>query len=183
MSAEVEIVGAYLACSQRQKGFCSVFCSSYPCEVDVNFVARFHLSKSTMWIREGFNKILENPNRRRTGRGSARVDFPIRNKNLCSKRLKLRKKTYQTKLLFNYDPPNPLPDCLDHPIPQGSLTFVEKPYRKASPHSEEVEWWRTFMVEWGGVLKLYQPKYLLLPRKQGQEFHILYSDKFLVLRK
>ena len=34
-----------------------------------------------------------------------------------------------------------------HPIPQGSLTFVEKPYRKASPHSEEVEWWRTFMVE------------------------------------
>ena len=34
-----------------------------------------------------------------------------------------------------------------HPIPQGSLTFVEKPYRKAQPHSEEVQWWRTFMVE------------------------------------
>ena len=49
-----------------------------------------------------------------------------------------------------------------HPIPQGSSIFVKKPYRKARTHSQEVEWWRTFMVECVQIFKLYQLQFLVL---------------------
>ena len=67
-----------------------------------------------------------------------------------------------------------------HPIPQGSSIFVNKPYRKARTHSQEVEWWRTFMVECVWIFKLYQLQfvppwqaYLLLLWKQEQDIFIL----------
>ena len=46
----------------------------------------------------------------------------------------------------------------DHPIPQGFSNYQVKPYIKAVTHSEEVEWWRTLMVECVTVSRLYSQK-------------------------
>ena len=65
-----------------------------------------------------------------------------------------------------------------HPIPQGSSTVVKKPYRKARTHSQEVEWWRTFMVECVQIFKLYQ----LQSVKNPYTFHHQSSPPFNFFR-
>ena len=46
---------------------------------------------------------------------------------------------------------------LNHPIPQGFSSLLIKPYVKGVTHSQEVGWWRTWMVECVTLFRLLIP--------------------------